>query len=78
MANLMLGDGRVRRVRARLIASVSAVFVRSPSNAYTVAWEEILSSERIAELRQRVRKTGEQKTKLYREFPKISRETLYQ
>ncbi|WP_247163515.1 helix-turn-helix domain-containing protein, partial [Escherichia coli] len=35
-----------------------------------------LSSERIAELRQRV-EAGEQKTKLAREFG-ISRETLYQ
>ncbi|MBV7801884.1 Hin recombinase, partial [Klebsiella pneumoniae subsp. pneumoniae] len=50
-------------------------FATVPRGAYR-GRKKSLSSERIAELRQRV-EAGEQKTKLAREFG-ISRETLYQ
>ncbi|EJG9983207.1 helix-turn-helix domain-containing protein, partial [Escherichia coli] len=52
-----------------------ANFATVPRGAYR-GRKKSLSSERIAELRQRV-EAGEQKTKLAREFG-ISRETLYQ
>ena len=72
-----VGNGRVRRVRTRLDprAAARGHRARQAARAYR-GRKKSLSSERIAELRQRV-EAGEQKRPLAREFG-ISRETLYQ
>ncbi len=68
MANLMLSV-------MGAFAEFERALIRERRGAYR-GRKKSLSSERIAELRQRV-EAGEQKTKLAREFG-ISRETLYQ
>jgi DNA invertase Pin-like site-specific DNA recombinase len=71
-----VGHGRVRRVRARLDpAAARGHRARQAARAYR-GRKKSLSSEQIAELRQRVRLASKRR-KLAREFG-ISRETLYQ
>ena len=72
MANLMLSD---QGAFAEFERALIRIALAKQRGAYR-GRKKSLSSERIAELRQRV-EAGEQKTKLAREFG-ISRETLYQ